>query len=101
MKSLALLLCVLGVLAHSIRAAEPAIIPYPLTECIVTDNDLGSMGDEQRIVYEGREIKFCCEPCVGKFLKKPERYLKKLAPPAAAPAKDASPEPPPATPSAK
>jgi hypothetical protein len=99
MKSI-LLLCVLGVLSHSIRAAEPAVIPYPLTECIVTDNDLGSMGDEKRIVYEGREIKFCCAACVGKFLKKPEHYLKKLAPSAAAPEKNASPEPPLAAPPA-
>ena len=51
---------------------------YPLKTCIVTDNDLGSMGDEQRIVYQGREIKFCCKPCEAKFLKNPEKYLSKL-----------------------
>jgi YHS domain-containing protein len=54
--------------------------PYPLDVCIVTDNDLDSMGDETVIVYEGQTIKFCCEPCEGKFLKNPARYLKKLAP---------------------
>ena len=62
-------------------AAAPAasgVKPYPLKTCIVTDNDLGSMGDEQRIVYQGQEIKFCCEPCVGKFLKNPKKYLPKL-----------------------
>lgn len=53
--------------------------PYPLKTCIVTDNDLGSMGDEQRIVYQGQEIKFCCKPCLGKFQKNPEKYLKKLS----------------------
>jgi hypothetical protein len=53
---------------------------YPLKTCIVTDNDLGSMGDERTIVHEGREIKFCCEPCVGKFEKNPAKYLAKLAP---------------------
>lgn len=52
--------------------------PYPLTTCVVTDNDLGSMGDEQRIVYQGQEIKFCCKPCVGKFMKNPAKYLAKL-----------------------
>jgi hypothetical protein len=52
--------------------------PYPLKTCIVTGNDLGSMGDEQRLVYQGREIKFCCEPCVGKFQKNPAKYLAKL-----------------------
>lgn len=63
------------------------VIPYPLDVCLVTGNDLGSMGDEQRIVHEGREIKFCCKPCETKFLKNPARYLKKLEPePAPAPA---------------
>ena len=52
--------------------------PYPLTTCIVTGNALDSMGEEQRIVYEGREIKFCCEPCKEKFLKNPGKYLPKI-----------------------
>jgi len=54
--------------------------PYPLSVCIVTDNDLGSMGDEQVMVYEGQTIKFCCKPCERKFLKNPAKYLKKLTP---------------------
>ncbi len=52
--------------------------PYPLKTCIVTDNALDSMGDEQSIVHEGRTIKFCCEPCVEKFRKNPAKYLAKL-----------------------
>ncbi len=56
--------------------------PYPLDVCIVTDNDLGSMGDEQVMVYEGQTIKFCCKPCEKKFLKNPAKYLEKLTPPA-------------------
>lgn len=59
-------------------AAGSGTKPYPLTTCIVTDNDLGSMGEEQRIVYQGQEIKFCCKPCVGKFMKNPAKYLAKL-----------------------
>ena len=55
--------------------------PYPLDVCIVTDNDLGSMGEETSIVYEGQVIKFCCKPCEEKFRKNPARYLVKLAPP--------------------
>jgi len=54
--------------------------PYPLDVCLVTDNDLGSMGDEQVMVYEGQIIKFCCKPCEKKFLKNPAKYLEKLAP---------------------
>jgi hypothetical protein len=59
-------------------ASSGGVKPYPLKTCVVTDNDLGSMGDEQRIVYQGQEIKFCCKPCEGKFLKNPAKYLAKL-----------------------
>lgn len=52
--------------------------PYPLKTCLVTDNALGSMGDDQRFVYQGQEIKVCCEPCVPKFHKNPAKYLAKL-----------------------
>jgi YHS domain-containing protein len=51
---------------------------YPLKVCLVTGNDLNSMGDEQVITYEGRVLKFCCEPCVAKFKKNPAKYLAKL-----------------------
>ena len=55
--------------------------PYPLKVCIVTDNDLDSMGDESSFIHEGQTVKFCCPPCEKKFLKNPARYLAKLAPP--------------------
>jgi hypothetical protein len=51
---------------------------YPLKTCIVTDNELGSMGKVVTKVYDGQEIKFCCKPCVGKFEKNPAKYLSKL-----------------------
>lgn len=60
------------------QASVSGVKPYPRKVCIVTDNDLGSMGDEQRIVYQGQEIKFCCAPCVEKFQKTPAKYLAKL-----------------------
>ena len=59
-------------------ATAGGVKPYPLKTCIVTGNDLGSMGDEQRIVHNNQEIKFCCKPCIGKFKKNPEKYLAKL-----------------------
>jgi hypothetical protein len=61
-------------------AEKGAVKPYPLDVCIVTDNDLGSMGEEQVMVYEGQTIKFCCKPCERKFLKNPAKYLEKLVP---------------------
>lgn len=53
---------------------------YPLKVCLVTGNDLDSMGDEVSIIYQGQIIKFCCRPCEKKFLRAPEKYLAKLPP---------------------
>ncbi|WP_145187659.1 hypothetical protein [Planctomycetes bacterium Pla163] len=70
-------------LALLVACASPAagdtdVVPYPLEDCLVMDASLGSMGDPVRIVYEGREIKFCCEPCVDEFYADPAGYLVKL-----------------------
>jgi len=51
---------------------------YPLNYCLVTDNELGSMGKVITKIYDGQEIKFCCKPCVAKFEKNPAKYLAKL-----------------------
>lgn len=52
--------------------------PYPLQVCIVSGNELGSMGKIVTKVHEGQEIKFCCKPCVKKFDANPAKYLAKL-----------------------
>jgi hypothetical protein len=52
--------------------------PYPLKTCIVSDNDLYSMGEPVVIVHEGQQIKFCCKPCIKKFKKDPAKFLVKL-----------------------
>ncbi len=59
-------------------SSASTVKPYPLKLCVVTDNELGSMGDEQRIVYQGQEMKFCCAPCVEKFQSNPAKFLAKL-----------------------
>ena len=52
--------------------------PYPLKVCIVSGEELGSMGEPVSIVHEGQTIKFCCDSCVPKFKKDPAKYLSKL-----------------------
>lgn len=52
--------------------------PYTSDMCITTDNKLGSMGDPVTMVYEGQEVKFCCQPCVAKFKANPKKYLANL-----------------------
>ena len=60
------------------EATEVAAQPYPLDVCLVSGEELGSMGVPIVIVHEGQEIKFCCEECVPKFKENPEKYLSKL-----------------------
>ncbi len=59
-------------------ATAPAVKPYPLKTCLVTDEDLDSMGGEVSRVHEGQEVKFCCNSCVKKFEANPSKYLAKL-----------------------
>jgi hypothetical protein len=68
---------------QSAQAAEPAkpkAKPYPLKVCIVSDEELGSMGKPVVFVHKGQEIKICCKGCRKDFDKDPEKHLKKLAP---------------------
>jgi hypothetical protein len=52
--------------------------PYPLGTCLVSGEELGSMGEPVVIIHEGREIKFCCDSCIPKFNRDPEKYLSEL-----------------------
>jgi YHS domain-containing protein len=61
--------------AATIQAADK---PYPLKKCLVSGNELGSMGTPVTKVYDGQEIKFCCKPCVKKFEANKAKYLTKL-----------------------
>jgi hypothetical protein len=66
------------ILNITIYSADPVSKPYPLKNCIVTDNELGSMGKIITKVYDNQEIKFCCKPCVKKFEANQSKYLNKL-----------------------
>lgn len=74
MKSILLLAAVPALLLTAAVAAKR----YPLDYCLVTDNELGSMGKVITKVYDGQTIKFCCKPCVAKFEKNSAKYLSKL-----------------------
>ena len=47
-------------------SASGGVKPYPVKYCLVTGNELGSMGDPVTEVYQGQQIKFCCKACVAK-----------------------------------
>ncbi|MEI6461077.1 MAG: hypothetical protein WCO73_03930 [Verrucomicrobiota bacterium] len=59
-------------------AKDTPVKAYPLKTCIVSDNDLDSMGEQASFVFQGQTIKVCCKPCIAKFEKNPAKYLKKL-----------------------
>jgi YHS domain-containing protein len=59
-------------------AKDAPVKAYPLKVCIVSDNDLDSMGEQASFIYQGQTIKVCCKPCIAKFEKNPAKYLKKL-----------------------
>lgn len=56
---------------------------YPLTVCVASGEDLGSMGDSPEYIYRvdgqrDRLVVFCCEGCEEDFLKEPAKYLAKI-----------------------
>lgn len=57
---------------------EGGVTPYPLDVCLVTGNELGSMGDAIVKIYGDKEIKFCCSPCVKEFEEEKDFFLKQL-----------------------
>jgi YHS domain-containing protein len=77
MKKLILSLLTLASVA-TMSGAVDAAKPYPLKTCVVSGEELGTMGKPYVLNHEGREVQFCCKSCLPKFQKDPAKYLKKL-----------------------
>ncbi len=74
-----------GAIARGADApATQPVKPYPLATCVVSGEKIGEMGEGKTIVYEGREIRFCCPSCEKDFRKNPAKYLTKIDEAAAA-----------------
>lgn len=72
-------------LVAAVGMAEPTTKPaFEQKLCIVSDEELGSMGDPVVLEHEGRQVKFCCKACIKKFKSDPAKYIKKLDEQAAA-----------------
>lgn len=63
--------------AYAVPAAPKGDV-YALGTCPVSGEKLGSMGEPVVKQYDGREVRFCCQACVGKFEAKQEEYLAKV-----------------------
>ncbi len=59
--------------AHGEVADGPSY-PYTLDTCPVSGEKLGSMGKPIVRKYDGREVRFCCGGCVGKFEAEQAKY---------------------------
>ncbi len=64
--------------ASSSAGSDAEVIAYTMDTCIVSGEELGSMGDPIVKVYNGKEVKFCCEDCVGEFEAEKDKFLAKL-----------------------
>ena len=53
-------------------------VPYTLDTCPVSGEKLGEMGDPIVKVYDGREVRFCCDGCIDKFEADQAGYLAKI-----------------------
>jgi len=78
MKKILTLLSAVVLASCAAPSSTANVKPYTADTCIVTNNKLGSMGTPITKVYGNQEVKFCCKPCIAKFEKEPQRYLKKI-----------------------
>ena len=98
---LPLLALVAGLVLNAFAAAAPAVgrldeptdkdaawlaqarKDYPLKTCVISKEDLGTMGEPTDLIYraEGspdRLVRFCCESCIKDFKKDPAAALKRI-----------------------
>ncbi|MDB6134886.1 MAG: hypothetical protein JWM59_3129 [Verrucomicrobiales bacterium] len=79
MKTILTLIAAAGLVSCAGTPAGTAgVKPYTKDTCVLSDNKLGSMGPVITKTYDGQQVKFCCQPCVAKFEKNPQRYLAEL-----------------------
>ncbi|MAS92041.1 MAG: hypothetical protein CMO55_02500 [Verrucomicrobiales bacterium] len=67
-----------AVSSSSDSSASSGVKPYPKKKCLVTGEALDSKGQPITEVYQGQEVKFCCEPCRMAFHMNPSFYMAKL-----------------------
>ena len=94
MKNMKLLTLLIALLAATVGSAADkpktdaqliaeARANYPLKKCLVSDEDLGSMGEAVAYVHRAagkpdRVVFVCCEGCIDDFKQDPAKFLKKV-----------------------
>lgn len=57
-------------------AGSEAVVDVGNTICPISGDKVNA---KATAVYQGKRYAFCCENCVAKFKKNPEKYLAKMA----------------------
>lgn len=66
--------------AATIKMIDDAVIQaqkgsYPLTTCVISGEELGSMDGQIDIVHGTRLVRLCCKGCVKGFQKEPAKHM--------------------------
>ena len=63
-------------LGAGILSAADAGVPstYPLKKCVVSDEDLGTMGKAVKVTHEGTDVYLCCKSCTKKFTAEAAKF---------------------------
>jgi hypothetical protein len=62
-----------------IDEAAKKVKAYPLQLCVVSDENLDSMGEPFVFIHDGQEIKLCCKDCKKDFDKSAAKFTAKLS----------------------
>lgn len=58
---------------------DAQVASYPVKKCVVSDEELGGMGEPVNYLYGTKLVRFCCKGCIKDFEKTPDKYMKALA----------------------
>lgn len=63
-------------LGSGILSAADAGVPasYPLKKCVVSNEDLGTMGKAVKVTHEGTDVYLCCKSCTKKFTAEAAKF---------------------------
>lgn len=63
-------------LGAGILSAADAGVPasYPLKKCVVSNEELGTMGKAVKVTHEGTDVYLCCKSCTKKFTAEAAKF---------------------------
>ncbi len=69
----------LTVIENPTAAQLAAAKPYLLETCIVSDEELGDMGEPVVLIVGNQQVKLCCDSCLSDLKKDSAKLLAKLS----------------------